>query len=76
MTHLLVRSLDPSAVDRLKKQAKQHGRSLQAEAKAILEAQSALDPAEALKLADRIRRSFRSRRFGDSAALIREERDR
>ena len=76
MTHLLVRSLDPAAVDRLKKQAKQHGRSLQAEAKAILEAQPALDPAEALKLADRIRRSFRGRRFGDSAALIREECDR
>ena len=37
MPDLLIRKLDPSLVDRLKAQAKRNGRSMEAEARAILE---------------------------------------
>ncbi len=37
MAQVLVRQLDDKIVDRLKKRAKEHGRSLQSEVKTILE---------------------------------------
>jgi plasmid stability protein len=63
-------------VDRLKRRARRGGRSLEAEVRAILEEAAQPDPAAAWKLADRIRRGFGGRKFSDSAALIREDRDR
>ena len=76
MPEVLVRKLDKEAIQALKQQAKQHGRSLQAELKAILEdaaRRAQLDPAKEL---GRVRSLFKGRRFSDSAGLIREDRGR
>ena len=76
MSQILVRNLDDAAVERLKSRARAHGRSLQAEAKDILEQSARIDVAEARKLVDCIRRSFEGRKFVDSTELVREDRDR
>ena len=79
MAQILVRNLDEKTVKQLKKRAKQEGRSLQAEAKLILEQASqepALDMAKARKLVDEIRSQLKGRKFPDSVELIREDRDR
>src|ERR671922_82352 len=56
MAQVLVRDLDPAIVEKLKARAADHGRSLQAELKAILEAQaSQATKAEARALATCIR---------------------
>lgn len=76
MPEVLVRKLDEAAIQALKRQAKQHGRSLQAELKAIIEdaaRHAQFDPAKELA---RVRSLFKGRRFSDSAGLIREDRDR
>ena len=79
MAQILVRNLDETVVQRLKDQAKQHGRSLQTEVKMILEDRAErpkLDHAAALALCDKIRSQFKGREFPDSVELIREDRDR
>lgn len=76
MAQILVRGLDEKLVERLKKQAKREGRSLQSEVKRILEQAVQMDADEAKKMAERIRRRFKGRKFSDSADLIREDRDR
>lgn len=75
MSQILVRNMNEKLVKRLKDRAKRQGRSLQAEVKDILENAVAADPAAALRLADKIRRSW-GKTFDDSARLIREDRDR
>jgi plasmid stability protein len=76
MAQLLIRDLDPETVNRLKERARAHRRSLQGEIRLILEKEAAADDRSAWELADRIRASFGGKRFTDSAALIREDRDR
>lgn len=58
MAQVLVRNLRPEAVNRLKRKAKRHNRSLQEELKTILEAAAEVsdDPVE---VARRIRESIR-----------------
>lgn len=78
MAQVLVRNLNDKVVARLKKRAKTRGRSLQAEVKTILE-EAAKDVSENFwKEADRIRAQLcrAGRKFSDSAALIREDRER
>jgi plasmid stability protein len=78
MAQILVRNLDESVVRKLKKRAKKNGRSLQAEAKVILQkeaVQPKLSMEEARKAADAFRARFKGRKFTDSAELIREDRD-
>ena len=77
MSDLLVRDVDPAAVVRLKARALQHGRSLQAEVKAILEAEAALSDATAwLSWAEAYRARLRPSTAGaDSLDLLRESRD-
>jgi len=79
MAQILVRNLDQEVLAQLKKRAKEEGRSLQAEAKLILE-QAATSPtvdmATAKKMMEDFRRRFKGRRFSDSAELIRQDRDR
>ena len=77
MAQLLVRDLDDRVAQRLKSRAAQHKRSLQAEAKKILE-EAVPDYDAAWKRIDRIFNRFKrsGRRFNDSAALIREDRNR
>ena len=77
MAQVLVRQLDEKLVERLKKRAKEHGRSLQSEVKTILE--EAVPDYEGTwlridALRGRLKKS--GRKFGDSAGLIREDRDR
>jgi len=79
MAQILIRSLDPDVVERLKKRAKEDGRSLQAEVKHILEQaarEPKLDMAAARRISEEFRKRFKGRKFPDSVALIREDRDR
>lgn len=77
MAQVLVRQLNDKVVDRLKKRAKEHGRSLQSEVKTILE-DAVPDYERAWKRIDslRLRLKRSSRKFSNSADLIREDRDR
>lgn len=77
MAQVLVRQLDDKVVDRLKRRAKEHGRSLQSEVKTILE-EAVPDYEAAWRRIERFRKRLKKsgRRFIDSAALIREDRDR
>lgn len=79
MAQILVRELDTETVERLKRRAKEDGRSLQSEVKMILE-RAAIEPKTdmeaARKMLDEFRRRFKGRKFSDSVELIREDRDR
>ena len=79
MPDVLVRDVDESALARLKERARGNGRSLGSELRMILEraaAERVIDIAEARARAERISRSLEGRPHTDSAALIREDRDR
>jgi len=75
MPDILIRGLDEQTLKRLKSRAKRHGRSLQNEAKMVIENAAGLSMAEALKAARQCRKKL-GRRFDDSAKLIREDRER
>lgn len=77
MAQVLVRQLDDKIVDRLKKRAKEHGRSLQSEVKTILE-DAVPDYEGAWKRIAGLRKRLgkSGRTFSDSFELIREDRDR
>lgn len=77
MAQVLVRDLNPATVKRLKERARQHNRSLQGEAKAILEqAASAYTMEEARAAALRLQKRTVRTNKSDSVDLIREDRDR
>lgn len=76
MSQVLVRSLEPAILERLKARARRHGRSLQAELKAILETAAEGDLFDARLVADRIRRSLSGRAASDSGASQAEDRKR
>ena len=76
MAQVLIRDLSPKLVDRLKDRAREHGRSLEAELRSILETAGGADLADARALAARIRRRLSGRRHSDSAALVAEDRRR
>ena len=77
MAQLLIRQLDDKLVERLKKQAKEHGRSLQSEVKTILE-EAVPDYEGAWKRIAKLKKALEraGRTFSDSTSLIRVERDR
>lgn len=76
MGQVRIRHLDDKVVDRLKKRAKEHGRSLQSEVKTILE-EAVPDYEAAWKRMEGFRKRLKKsgRKFSDSAALIREDRN-
>lgn len=76
MAQLLIRNLHTETINRLKARARRHRRSLQGEVKLILEREAAHGIHDPRDLAERIQASFGARIFSDSAALIREDRDR
>jgi len=77
MSSLLVRNLDDKIVGRLKLIAKNHGRSLQGEVKAILtDVASFFTMEEAASVSASWRDKLKGRKFSDSAVLIREDRER
>jgi plasmid stability protein len=75
MPDILVRGVKAEVVERLKMQAKRNGRSLQSEAKRLLENAAGRSIDEALE-AGRSWRKRLGRSFEDSARLIREDRER
>ena len=77
MAQVLVRQLNDKLVERLKKRAKEHGRSLQSEVKIILE-EAVPDYEDAWKRIAKLKKTLEraDRTFSDSTPLIREERDR
>lgn len=76
MPQLLVRDLDAGTVERLKLRAQRHGRSLQGEVKAILQAAATFSIEEAGEVAAQWQRRLAGRTFADSAETIREDRQR
>jgi len=76
MPDILIRGLNPQALKRLKTRAKRHGRSLQSEARSVLENAAGAGADEVAAMLDGWKRRFRGRRFSDSTDLIREDRNR
>lgn len=76
MAQILVRDVDVNTLERLKTQAKRHGRSLQGEVKVILIEAIDLSLQEARDVSARWQKRLSGRVFRDSAALIREDRNR
>ncbi len=78
MANLTIRNLDDEVVKRLKKKAKDNGRSLEAELRVLLsETANRLTGKEARALADRIAAMTpEGVKQTDSAELLREDRDR
>ena len=76
MADILVRGLEPKLVKRLKERAKAHGRSLQAEAKDILEDATRAEPEAVWEAIRRIRQELGSKQMPDSTITIRRDRNR
>lgn len=75
MADILIRGINDQAMKRLKARAKRNGRSLQSEARVVLETAADSSIAEALRVARSWRKKL-GRRFDDSVELIREDRQR
>jgi plasmid stability protein len=75
MAELVLHDLDPSLLQRLSELASRSGRSVEQEARLMLEESVGLARKRAAEAARRIRESH-GRTFGDSADLIREDRER
>lgn len=77
MAQVLVRQLDEKVVDRLKRRAQEHGRSLESEVRTILE-EAVPDYEGAWKRIQQFHKRLKKsgRTFSDSAELIREDRER
>ena len=76
MENLSVRNVPDRVVEDLKLRARLHGRSLEAEIRAILEENTRITPEEFWRIADESRAATRGRWKGDSTQMIREDRDR
>mgnify|MGYP001581363783 CR=1 FL=1 len=76
MAQILVRDVGMNILERLKAQARQHGRSLQGEVKMILIEAADLSLREASAVSGRWHKHLGSQAFSDSARLIREDRNR
>lgn len=77
MPDILIRDLKPSTHDLLRRRAESSGRSLQAEVQMILDSAARASDTEAARgLADRIMAHLSGQEHPDSAALVREVRDR
>jgi plasmid stability protein len=76
MAQVLVRGLDDELLKRLKAQAKEHNRSLEAELREIIESSVKYTPREFVEISRKLRERFKGRMFSDSTELIREDRDR
>lgn len=79
MADIVIRDLNPDTLERLEDRAKSHGRSLEKEAKAILESavpSPAAPVRDPLEIVDYWHRRLAGRIHGDSADLLREDRER
>ena len=75
MAQILIRGLDDEVVEKLKRRAREEGRSLQAEVRLILEAAAKLDMDTARNALKEFRDRFGRKKFTDSTDLVREDRD-
>ena len=75
MAQLLVRNVPQDVVEALKRRAAEHGRSSEAEHRAILEEALRAGRAGFWERAAKLREETRGRTFSDSTVLIREDRD-
>ncbi len=76
MSNVLVRNLDERLVGRLKADAKRHGRSLQGEIKAILTEAVSYAVTKAAAVSGQWQERLKGRKLTDSAAMVREDRNR
>jgi plasmid stability protein len=76
MPDVLVRGIDDDVLEALKERARTNGRSLQVELRTILEQAARTRMIDSRALAAKIRRSLKSGRHSDSAALLAEDRRR
>lgn len=76
MPNILIRDISQKTIDQLKARAKQHNRSLQGEVKHLIEETVKATGEAALLRARKIRASFGTKAFSDSADLLREDRSR
>jgi plasmid stability protein len=76
MSELVLHDVDPKLVDRLALRAASTGRSVEEEAKLLLEDSVGLSHCRAVEAARRIRARSGGRMLSDSAELIREDRER
>ena len=75
MARILVRNLDDACVERLNNRAAQNGRSLQAEAKLVLEQSVRNEMKAAREMAARMRKKLGRRSNLDSVEILRGLRD-
>ncbi len=76
MAQVVVRNVDDAAIKRLKSRAARKGHSLEQELRLVIAEASREDHAEFWDRAAEIKASLRGRKFSDTTALIREDRDR
>jgi len=78
MAHLVLHDVDPKVIEELLRRADPRGRTMEDEAKAVLEEALGLSSARSLQAAQRIRAELTGPAglFPDSADVLREERDR
>ena len=75
MPNLLIRDLDPRVLERLKAHARSNKRSINAEAKHILEKNVPFSWEAWIAELERIRQPIGSRKLSSSAPMIREDRE-
>jgi plasmid stability protein len=76
MSQILVRNLEAKVVERLKRRAKEHGRSLGGEARQILTQSAGMSRDEAIKMVRQWQKKLSGRKFPDTTRMIREDRNR
>ena len=76
MPDILIRGLDAQVVKRLIIRAKRHGRSLQNEARLLLEQAAGIGGDQVADMFDGWKKRFAERNFSDSAEIIDEDRRR
>ena len=76
MTDFLIRGLSARTVARLKDRAKRNGRSLQGEAKQVLEQAAGAGGEEVAAMFERWNRRLAGRQFSSSVDMIRQDRER
>ncbi|NLE57312.1 MAG: TraY domain-containing protein [Planctomycetes bacterium] len=76
MSDILIRGLDAQTLKRLKARARRNGRSLQNEAKLLLEQAAGVGADEIADMLEGWKKRLAGRRFRRSEDLIREDRDR
>jgi len=77
MPNILIRDVEATVLEKLKRRAADEGRSLQSEMQVILkDAAARNEPLSELKIARRIRASLKTKNQSNSAELLREDRGR